>query len=376
MNNNLILISAIPVILIAIIILFKDKDFGHKYRLAFKLFFSIVTIILSMYMYRGLIGAVIGLGSSVIALSMFDKDYGDRIILETIKIVVMQMLVGCAAYYANYNYIGLIIISLVLVFIVYYIFTHNGKASRTTGFIMNYIILVHMDINHAEYSNVFDVLFFSGLLVVLMYYFLNRETLFKNHSIFRTDIYSNVFNVKHFIESVDKDVEFSVFKLRYAVLTAIAITGGIFYMQYYSTNESIWVLISIVVMLVPDKQTSKKKIIDRVIGTIVGAIIFTAINRYIHIDIIIYISIVLAFYFACFPMGYQNNAMFITYISLTLHAMYSKQYTAYYLDKYRIGFTIIGAIVVLVIFMIDEKFKTDEKLKMEMLKELYISKDK
>jgi hypothetical protein len=365
----MILLAIIPVILMSIVILFKDKDFGWKYRFAFKLFFAMIINIGAMYLYKGTLGAILGLCCSIITLSSFDKNYNDRFIVEAIKVIVMQLLVGVAAYYSNYNYIGLIIISLITVFIIYYIFTHNGKASRTSGFLMTYIILVHLNIGHAQYNNVFKILFLSTLLAVLVYYFFHRDSHFKDNNLFNGNFLTTASSFKNFIEAVDRDIEFSMFKLRYSILTAIAVTGAIFYMQYYSTNESIWVLVSIVVMLVPDQDTSGRKIIDRIIGTIIGAIVFTILNKFIPYEIITYLLAALSLYFAFFPMGYQNNAVLITYFTLSLHTMFSKQYSPYYLDKYRIGFTIVGGIVVFIIFLIEKRFK-EEITNATRLKEL------
>lgn len=356
---------------IGLVIMAKDKVVGGKYIFAFKASLAFVIPIFAMYIYKGKIAILIGLTTGVISLTMFDKDYSDRLIVEGIKTIIIQLLVGVAAYYASYNYISLIIISLVLIFVIYILFTHNGKISRVKGFLMTYVILIYMNVPKVgnNYSTIFQVLFVGAILAIILYYFFNRNTYFKKNSIINWNFFKDGFKLKDIIfDSGDRNKEFRNNTIIHAILSTIAMTAAIFYMKYYGSVESVWIIISIGAMLLPDVELSKKFIIDRVLGTIVGAMIFLILHQFtINIDII-YILLAVSIYFSVFPMGYHNNAVFITYFTLEAHVLVTKL-TPLYLVKYRLGFTIVGALIVIVIFGIDSGVKLNYLLRKNNLNE-------
>lgn len=342
---------------IGLVIMLKDKVYSSKYIFGIKAFLTIIIIVFSMYMYKGKIAILFGLATSVSAVTMFDKNYSDRIIIESLKFIIMQLLIGVAGYYASYNYISLIIISLIIVFVMYIFFTHNGKVSRVKGFLVNYVLLIYFNFPKNQYNEIFQILFVSALLGILCYYFFNREIYFKKNSILNWNFLRDKISVSSIIfEDKDRNKEFRIFLFRHAILSSIAMTGTIFYMKYYGSVESVWLIISLVAMLLPDVELSRKFIIDRIIGTIIGAAVFLILNNFIHNSYLIYISLAIAVFYSVFPMSYHKNALFITYLTLELHAMFTKL-TPDYLAKYRIGFTLLGALLVIVIFAIDNSFK-------------------
>lgn len=360
--NNLIIYIILSTVFLGFIAMVKDKVLGPKYLFAFKAFITVILIIFAMYIYKGKIAILFGLATAVSSVTMFDKDYSDRLVLESIKFLAMQMLIVVAAYCANLNYISCIVISLIIIFLMYFIFTHNGKVSRVKGFLINYLLLIYFNFPKNDYNELFQILFVAALLALLFYYFFNRETYFKNNNIINLEFYKKGFKLKDFFEITDNDSEFRLFVLRHATISTIAMTAAIFYIKYYGSIESIWIMISLVAMLLPDAEMSKKIVIDRIIGTIIGAVLFTVLHQFIKNEDIIYILLAVSLFFSVFPMGYQKNAVFITYLTLELHSLFTNL-SVFYLDKYRIGFTILGGLIVLVIFAIDRgayiKLKTD-----------------
>lgn len=357
---------------IGLVMMVKDKVVGEKYIFAFKATLIFLIPIFAMYIYKGKIAILIGLTTGIIGLTMLDKDYSGRFIIESIKTIIMQLLVGVAAYYASYNYIALIIISLVLIFVIYILFTHNGKVSRVLGFLMTYVILIYITTPKVKnnYGVIFQVLFIGAILAMLLYYFFNRSTYFKKNSIINWNFFNDGFNFKQiFFDENDKDKEFRNNIFIHAILSAIAMTAIIFYMKYYGGVESVWIIISVGTMLLPNVELSKKFIIDRLIGTIIGAVIFLILHQFEINIYIIYILLITSVYFMTFPMEYHKKAVFITYFTLELHVLMTKL-TPLYLVKYRIGFTIIGALIVLVIYAIDSGIKANYSLQRNKIKKV------
>ncbi|MGL5411603.1 FUSC family protein [Cetobacterium sp.] len=366
MNYNIIGAYIIGVALfMGFVIVAKDKRVGAKYIFAFKASLTFIIPIVVMYIYKGKIAILIGLTTGVISLTMFDKDYSDRLVVEGIKTIIIQLLVGVAAYYAGYNYISLIVISLILIFVIYILFTHNGKVSRVKGFLMTYVILIYMNVPKVgnNYSEIFQALFVGSILAIILYYFFNRNTYFKKNNIINWEFFKTNFKIRHIIfDDADRDREFRNNTIIHGIISTIAMTAAIFYMKYYGSVESVWIIISVGAMLLPDVELSRKFVIDRIIGTIVGAMIFLILHQ-LPINIyIIYIFLAIAIYFSVFPMGYHNNAVFITYFTLEVHLLLTKL-TPIYLVKYRIGFTVVGALIVIGIFAIDSGIKLNYLLK-------------
>ncbi|MGL5576326.1 MAG: FUSC family protein [Sarcina sp.] len=152
-------------------------------------------------------------------------------------------------------------------------------------------------------------------------------------------------------------LKFNDFKNRYSVLNGIVFAAAIFTMQYFKEYHAIWLPITIIILLIPDKGLTFQKIIDRFLGTSIGCVLFMISAHIVTNDIITYILAGIAVYFMFFPMPYYKRAIFITYFALFANHMLYKTQSALYLDMYRVIFTIVGAFVVFLVFIIEEAIK-------------------
>ncbi|MGL4450068.1 MAG: hypothetical protein ACRCTZ_02615 [Sarcina sp.] len=57
-------------------------------------------------------------------------------------------------------------------------------------------------------------------------------------------------------------LKFNDFKNRYSVLNGIVFAAEIFTMQYFKEYHVIWLPITIIILLIPDKGLTKKLLID------------------------------------------------------------------------------------------------------------------
>ncbi|MGL5615916.1 MAG: FUSC family protein [Sarcina sp.] len=352
-NNSIIYLGAVAIAIVVFAILYKDKEIGTKYIQAFKKFFMIVMVAAIMYIYNHQYGLMIGFLCAYVGVTNFDKDFSGRFIIESIKMIAMQLLIGLAAYLCDFNKITTVIVSFIVIFLMYYLFTHKGAVSRSRGFLLTYIIILSQHVPKDNYFQIYEILFLGMLISIVFYYFFTRNSYYKDTKILDTKHLKKFFKISDFIVEADKEEEFRKNKLRHAIISTILMTAAIFYMLYFGNGESEWIIIVASAILVIDPITSEKMIIDRCLGTIIGAIIFLVAHQFITNEAIITVLIFVSVFFFVFPMAYYKRMVFITYFVLEIHLMISN-YTAAYLVNYRIWFTLIAGLIVLIIVALDK----------------------
>ena len=364
--NNLLIYIAVSITIISFYIIAKNKIKSPKYIIAFKSFMTIICITGSMYIYKGKLGLVLGFIAAYISILNFDKNFKGRFLIEAIKIILIQMLIGISAYFASYNYISCVIISFIIIFIIYYIFTHKAKSSRARAFLFSYIILIKYNVPRSDYNQVFQTLFISSILAIVFYYIFTRKIYFKDNETMNAEFTHKKFKFSDIFEEEDREVEFKKNKFRYAIFSAILITGTVYYMKYCGNSKSDWIISALSAMLLIDPIVSKNMAIDRAIGTIIGAIVFVILSKFITNVIVIYILMAVSMFYTVFPMAYKKRMVFTTYFVLELYLLTSN-YTMYYLVEQRVGFTIVASIIILLLVVINNNLKLQKNIKVNSI---------
>lgn len=354
MDYNTIYLVAIILATLIFTMLYKDSNLGPKYLSTMKKFIMIMLISAICYIYSPKIGLIIGFTSGYTGITNFDKNFSGRLILESTKIIIMQLLIGVAAYLCTFNQITTVIISAIVIFLMYYFFTHRGKASRVRGFLLTYIILINEKVPKNDFKSVFAVLLLGIILSIAFYYFFTRDSYYKHARILSSENFKKGFKFSNLLLEDDVELTFRKNKFRHAIISTVLMTCAIFYMLYYGNPESEWIIIVASAILVIDPIMSERMIIDRTLGTIIGAIVFLVAHKFILNPAIIHILIFVSIFYFMFPMAYYKRMVFITYFALELHLMLSHQ-SAEYLVNYRIIFTLIAAIIVSIILTLDTK---------------------
>lgn len=307
-----------------------------------------------LYTGFGALEGILGLGTGVVVITMLDKDYSECLFLEAARIISTQVIIGIAAYIAGLNYLTLIIFTFAVAFSLHYLYNHYKSMPRTMGFLFNYMFLIYFKPASSQMPKLILALFISGIFIMILYYLFTKETYF-NKNVEK--------KIKH-IKYEDK-IEFNDFKTRYSVLNGIVFALAIFTMQYFKQYHAIWLPITIIILMIPDKGLTFQKIIDRLLGTAVACVLFMIISHVTTNEIVLYISLGVAVYFMFFPMAYYKRAIFITYAALFLNHMIYKTQGALLLDMYRVIFTVIGAFIVFLIFIVEEALKKAKNSELE-----------
>ncbi|MGL4760141.1 MAG: FUSC family protein [Sarcina sp.] len=360
MKINPIYILAVSLALIIFVLLYKDKEVGPKYVSTAKKFIMMLLISAITYVYNPELGLVVGFVSAYTGMTNFDKNFSGRFILESIKVIVMQMVVGVAVYLCSFNQILTVIVSALVIFMMYYFFTHKGKAARARGFLLTYIILLNEKVPKADFGKVFGCLFIGIVLSIAFYYFFTRDSYYKDARLLDFKSWGENFKLSNFFTEEDTEDLFKKNKFRHAIISTFLMTGAVYYMLYFGSPESEWIIIVASAILVIDPIMSERMIIDRTLGTIIGAIIFLVIHKFIPSPEFSNIFILISIFYLIFPMAYYKRMVFITYFVLEVHSMLSN-YSPEYLVSYRIGFTIIAAIIVSIIIAVDNRVRNLKK---------------
>ncbi|MCR1850585.1 FUSC family protein [Paeniclostridium sordellii] len=477
--------------------------------------FFIAMISIFSFLIFGKENLLIGIGSISIAITMIGQNYKSNKIQTFITLSVIQLILGLGAYISGYSSIIATFVSLSISFSIYYIFSNETKASKSSAFMTLYVLLLYSPITIEQLPKRLIALIFSSLVIMCLYFILSRynfkkitnsqiintidlinkqldlikegqvieefnknasillknielniydsieknkklsievykkevvvlllkkintslnyikeseidETLFKNLKFVLADIklyilekisdnelkerfikydsnydikglnsdlktynyynlrlaikelyrqLDNEFIIQNLREKIslrlqlktDIDIlknNFSMSSLRFniAVKASILIATSIFIVNYFNIYEGKWIVLTLSILLLPYAEQSSKKALDRVIGTVIGAIIFGLIYKFIDGNIIlITIVFLISLYMNISVRKYDIRCIFITINAIMAVKMIYPSSVVFKLIEYRIVLILIAALLtwIIVNLIFPYKIKND-----------------
>ncbi|CEQ13895.1 membrane protein [[Clostridium] sordellii] len=477
--------------------------------------FFIAMISIFSFLIFGKENLLIGIGSISIAITMIGQNYKSNKIQTFITLSVIQLILGLGAYISGYSSIIATFVSLSISFSIYYIFSNETKASKSSAFMTLYVLLLYSPITIEKLPKRLIALIFSSLVIMCLYFILSRynfkkitnsqiintidlinkqldlikegqvieefnknasillknielniydsieknkklsievykkevvvlllkkintslnyikeseidETLFKNLKFVLDDIklyilekisdnelkerfikydsnydikglnsdlktynyynlrlaikelyrqLDNEFIIQNLREKIslrlqlktDIDIlknNFSMSSLRFniAVKASILIATSIFIVNYFNIYEGKWIVLTLSILLLPYAEQSSKKALDRVIGTVIGAIIFGLIYKFIDGNIIlITIVFLISLYMNISVRKYDIRCIFITINAIMAVKMIYPSSVVFKLIEYRIVLILIAALLtwIIVNLIFPYKIKND-----------------
>lgn len=477
--------------------------------------FFIAMISIFSFLIFGKENLLIGIGSISIAITMIGQNYKSNKIQTFITLSVIQLILGLGAYISGYSSIIATFVSLSISFSIYYIFSNETKASKSSAFMTLYVLLLYSPITIEQLPKRLIALIFSSLVIMCLYFILSRynfkkitnsqiintidlinkqldlikegqvieefnknasillknielniydsieknkklsievykkevvvlllkkintslnyikeseidETLFKNLKFVLDDIklyilekisdnelkerfikydsnydikglnsdlktynyynlrlaikelyrqLDNEFIIQNLREKIslrlqlktDIDIlknNFSMSSLRFniAVKASILIATSIFIVNYFNIYEGKWIVLTLSILLLPYAEQSSKKALDRVIGTVIGAIIFGLIYKFIDGNIIlITIVFLISLYMNISVRKYDIRCIFITINAIMAVKIIYPSSVVFKLIEYRIVLILIAALLtwIIVNLIFPYKIKND-----------------
>ncbi|CEJ75118.1 membrane protein [[Clostridium] sordellii] len=477
--------------------------------------FFIAIISIFSFLIFGKENLLIGIGSISIAITMIGQNYKSNKIQTFITLSVIQLILGLGAYISGYSSIIATFVSLSISFSIYYIFSNETKASKSSAFMTLYVLLLYSPITIEQLPKRLIALIFSSLVIMCLYFILSRynfkkitnsqiintidlinkqldlikegqvieefnknasillknielniydsieknkklsievykkevvvlllkkintslnyikeseidETLFKNLKFVLDDIKLYIlekisdnelkerfikYDSNYDIKSLNSDLKtynyynlrlaikelyrqldnefiiqnlrekislrlqlktdidilknnFSMSSLRFniAVKASILIATSIFIVNYFNIYEGKWIVLTLSILLLPYAEQSSKKALDRVIGTVIGAIIFGLIYKFIDGNIIlITIVFLISLYMNISVRKYDIRCIFITINAIMAVKMIYPSSVVFKLIEYRIVLILIAALLtwIIVNLIFPYKIKND-----------------
>lgn len=180
----------------------------------------------------------------------------------------------------------------------------------------------------------------------------------------------NEYNIVKRLEDIPekfKDTSFTFsdfkknsFRFSYAFRVALGITIGAFIMDYFHFSEGRWIIYTVFSLINPLYEISKKKTKDRIIATIIGAIIvailFTAFKNTTIRTMILLIS----GYLSSYTKEYKHNMIYVTISAIGAAALLGNTKV---ITINRIVFVILGALIASLInkFVLPYKIEDSNK---------------
>ncbi|CEO12782.1 membrane protein [[Clostridium] sordellii] len=477
--------------------------------------FFIAMISIFSFLIFGKENLLIGIGSISIAITMIGQNYKSNKIQTFITLSVIQLILGLGAYISGYSSVIATFVSLSISFSIYYIFSNETKASKSSAFMTLYVLLLYSPITIEQLPKRLIALIFSSLVIMCLYFILSRynfkkitnsqiintidlinkqldlikegqlieefnknasillknielniydsieknkklsievykkevvvlllkkintslnyikeseidETLFKNLKFVLDDIKLYIlekisdnelkerfikYDSNYDIKSLNSDLKtynyynlrlaikelyrqldnefiiqnlrekislrlqlktdidilknnFSMSSLRFniAVKASILIATSIFIVNYFNIYEGKWIVLTLSILLLPYAEQSSKKALDRVIGTVIGAIIFGLIYKFIDGNIIlITIVFLISLYMNISVRKYDIRCIFITINAIMAVKMIYPSSVVFKLIEYRIVLILIAALLtwIIVNLIFPYKIKND-----------------
>lgn len=159
---------------------------------------------------------------------------------------------------------------------------------------------------------------------------------------------------------------FSMESLRFnlAIKASILISIAVFVVDYFNIYEGKWVVYTLAVVLLPYAEDSTKKSIDRVIGTILGAIMLGIIYKLINGNQILMIFIfMISLYLNISIKKYNIRCIFITMTAITAVKLIYPNTTIFMLLKYRVILILFASMSTVIITNLVFPYKINNDMK-------------
>src|SRR5690606_34097164 len=154
---------------------------------------------------------------------------------------------------------------------------------------------------------------------------------------------------EYHISILFQNLSFSSNLFRHALRFTVAMVFAFILGTYLDIQNTYWILMSIVVIMRPNYGLTKERSKDRIIGTLIGAVIAISIvlltQNVIVYGLLAIVSLTLAF--ALVQENYKSSAAFITINVVFVYSLINPN--AFEVIQYRVLDTIIGATIAIVV---------------------------
>lgn len=181
--------------------------------------------------------------------------------------------------------------------------------------------------------------------------------------------------IRENLYGLKNNIKMTSLRFNLAIKASILISLSVFIVDYFHIYQGQWAIYTIAVLLFPDAEFNKKRAKDRVIGTIIGAVLLNIINLLINSNIVLMVILLIIFAFlSTVIVPYNIRCIFITFNAILGIQITSSNNLIFMLTESRVLFTLIGAIATAIIMNVFFPFKLKDDTKSTIIKYIDLNK--
>ncbi|CEO20977.1 FUSC family protein [Paraclostridium sordellii] len=158
-----------------------------------------IVIVLAIVGFKSVFGdanTLVGVAGITAALSLLGTDYTINPIRNTIGFVLLEVLLGVAAYLSSTNAVLGLIITFIVIFFILYSFTYNTKKPTYVAFTLGYLFMLYTPVSLDQLPLRLEGLAFCGLAIMILQFIANKDKLKKGSKVI----------IKDSINIIDKEI--------------------------------------------------------------------------------------------------------------------------------------------------------------------------
>ena len=226
------------------------------------IFVLIIAFISGFSAIFGDANTLVGVGIATIALVLVERDLTIHPILNTLKLLVINLSLGIFAYISHGNiWIG-VFLNFIALFFIGYVFSYNIRKSIVLPFGLTYLFMFYMPVEGVDVMNRMYALIVGTFLIMLLQFVFNKNRYSKVGIKSTEDIYKNILikieDIKNDRETIeiDKKIQTNIKAVKKVILDKRA-KGFYLTKSGDSLTDVIWSLERISILLDEFKIESK-----------------------------------------------------------------------------------------------------------------------
>ncbi|RDY25709.1 FUSC family protein [Romboutsia weinsteinii] len=168
-----------------------------------------IAIVASISVFKALFGnenILVGVTGITAALVLLSEDYTLNPIKNTIKFVLLEIILGVASFIASLNPISGLIITFCIIFYLLYSLTYDTKQPIHVAFVLGYLFMLYSPVSIERLGLRISGLIFSGIMIMVVQMLTNKNRYTKETKV---KIINSIKDIKYEIDLILNKEEYS-----------------------------------------------------------------------------------------------------------------------------------------------------------------------
>lgn len=310
------------------------------------LIFAIILIFVNVFSsIFGEANTLVGVTVIITMLVLMGKDLTKNPLKNFGLILILNIISGVGAHLASNNiYLGLLLTFLLLGGIGYFL-SFTLEKSIIVPFGLQYLFMLYTPVYGKEYAYRIGGLAFGAILVMLLQFIIHKRSNkveVKESEIITFELESEEYkNIKIF----GREIKIHKVRGKYAIRMAFIVSTVAFFVGYFNLEQGRWIVYTVFSLTELYAENCKVRSIQRLQGTIIGALIILILFIFIKDPAIRGIIILICGYSDTYTTNYRDKMICVT---ASVVAAASISDGTLDMAVQRIGYVFIGILIALV----------------------------